>query len=145
MAIACGSAVRCALALAIGSRGLCVGLVEATNPGERINGSNRGAAQGVRRSGSTPPYNSEKIENFEIKLQDALALHKQAVLRLWGLTAQWGWARLILNRLRGLIVLSEPPDAPEGDPDADAHDHHTFFPRPRGVCRIRCRLWLARW
>ena len=64
---------------------------------------------------------------FDIKPQDALALHKQAVLRLWGLTAQRGWARLILNRLRGSVMLAEPPDAPEGDPDADAHDHHNFF------------------
>ena len=67
------------------------------------------------------------LSYFDIKLQGALALHKQAVLRLWGLTAQRGWARLILNRLRGLVVLAEPPDAPEGDPDADAHDHHNFF------------------
>ena len=64
---------------------------------------------------------------FDIKPQDALALHKQAALRLWGLAAQRGWARLILNRLRGSVMLAEPPDAPEGDPDADAHDHHNFF------------------
>ena len=29
--------------------------------------------------------------------------------------------------LRGLVVLAESPDAPEGDPDADAHAHHSFF------------------
>ena len=69
------------------------------------------------------------LSYFDINLQDALALHKQDILRLWGLTAQRGWARLILNRLRGLVVLAEPPDAPEGDPDADAHDHRSFcFP-----------------
>ena len=67
------------------------------------------------------------LSYFNIKPQDALALHKQAVLRLWGLTAQRGWARLILNRLRSLVMLAEPPDAPEGDPDADAHDLHNFF------------------
>jgi len=67
------------------------------------------------------------LSYFDIKLQDALALHKQAVLRLWGLTAQRGWARLILNRLRGLVVLAEPPDAPEGGPDAEAHGHRNFF------------------
>ena len=27
----------------------------------------------------------------------------------------------------GLGDVSEPPDAPECDPDADAHDHHNFF------------------
>ena len=67
------------------------------------------------------------LSYFNIKPQGALALHKQAVLRLWGLTAQRGWARLILNRLRSLVMLAEPPDAPEGDPDADAHDLHNFF------------------
>ena len=43
---------------------------------------------------------------FDIKLQDALALHKQAVLRFWGLTAQRGWARLVLDCLGGLVVLA---------------------------------------
>jgi len=62
------------------------------------------------------------LSYFDIELQDALALHEQAVLCLWGLTAQRGCARLILNGLRGLAVLAEPPDVPEGDPDADAHD-----------------------
>ena len=60
-------------------------------------------------------------------MQEALESRKHAVLRLWGLAAQRGWARLILNRLRGSVMLAEPPDAPEGDPDADEHDHLTFF------------------
>jgi len=50
---------------------------------------------------------------FDIKLQGDLALHQQIILYLWGLTAQRVWARLILNRLRGLVVLAEPPDASE--------------------------------
>jgi len=45
------------------------------------------------------------LSYFDIKLQDALALHKQAVLRLWGLTAQRGWARLILNPPRVLDLI----------------------------------------
>ena len=35
---------------------------------------------------------------FDIELLGALALPKLSFLRVWGLTAQRGWARLILNR-----------------------------------------------
>jgi len=29
-------------------------------------------------------------------------------------------------------MLTEAPDAPEGDPDAEAHDHHNFSPPTTG-------------
>ena len=64
---------------------------------------------------------------WQMSAEQALALSKQKILRFWGLTAQRGWARLILDRLNDLVV---PPDAPmDGtrDPDADAHEQHTFF------------------
>ena len=49
--------------------------------------------------------------------------------------------RELLNRLRGLVELAEPTDAPEGDRDADARDYQDFFfSRQRGSRRIHC--WL---
>jgi hypothetical protein len=48
---------------------------------------------------------------WKMSLEKVLAFSKQRVLRLWGLTGQRGWARLILDRLHD-IVLS--PDDSEG-------------------------------
>jgi hypothetical protein len=40
-----------------------------------------------------------------------LALCKQKALRFWGLTAQRGWARLILGRFHDLLLSPRPPRA----------------------------------
>ena len=39
---------------------------------------------------------------------------------------QGSWTENHPQSPEGLVVLAEPPDAPEGDPDADAHDHQNF-------------------
>jgi hypothetical protein len=64
---------------------------------------------------------------WQMSAEQALALSKQKILRFWGLTAQRGWARLILDRLNDLVVSPDAPMDGTRDPDADAHEQHTFF------------------
>jgi hypothetical protein len=57
----------------------------------------------------------------------ALALCKQKFLRFWGLTAQRGWARLILDRLHDLVLSPGDPTAATREPDYSSHERQTFF------------------
>jgi hypothetical protein len=56
-----------------------------------------------------------------------LALCKQKTLRLWGLMAQRGWARLILGRFHDLVPSPGDPTAATREPDSVSHEHNTFF------------------
>ena len=42
------------------------------------------------------------LSYFACRKHHALEVHKRSILRLWSLTAQQGWARLILDRLDAL-------------------------------------------
>jgi hypothetical protein len=46
------------------------------------------------------------VDFWKMLPKHALALCKQKILRLWGLTAQHGWARLILGRFQDFGALS---------------------------------------
>jgi hypothetical protein len=59
--------------------------------------------------------------------KNALALCKQKILRFWGLTAQRGWARLILGRFHDLVLSPGDSTAATREPDSVSHEHHTFF------------------
>jgi hypothetical protein len=43
--------------------------------------------------------------------KNALALRKQTILHFWGLTAQRGWARLIMGRFYDLVLSPSDPTA----------------------------------
>ena len=43
------------------------------------------------------------LSYFACRKDHAFEMHKQSIVRLWGLTAQRGWARLILDRLDALV------------------------------------------
>ena len=65
---------------------------------------------------------------YHIDRAKAMSLAKQKIIRFWRLTAQRGWARLILDRRLGLVVSpAELPHATARDPDQDAFDHFIFF------------------
>ena len=53
----------------------------------------------------------------------AMALAKQSFLRFWGLTAQRGWARLVLGRCHGLVVAPAELGTTARDPDEAANDY----------------------
>jgi hypothetical protein len=57
----------------------------------------------------------------------ALALCKQKILRFWGLTAQRGWARLILGRFHDFVLSPGDPTAAMREPDSASHEHRNFF------------------
>ena len=57
----------------------------------------------------------------------ALALYKHKILRLCGLTAQQGWARLILDRFYGIVLFPGDPAAATREPDSALHERQTFF------------------
>jgi hypothetical protein len=59
--------------------------------------------------------------------EQALAFSKQKILRFWGLTGQRGWARLTLDRLHDLVLSPGDSKGSTLDPDAVAHEHHSFF------------------
>jgi hypothetical protein len=59
--------------------------------------------------------------------EKALAFSKQKILRIWGLTGQRGWARLILNRPQSLVLSPGESKGSTLDPDTVAHEHHSFF------------------
>jgi hypothetical protein len=59
----------------------------------------------------------------------ALVLCKQKILRFWGLMAQRGWARLILDRFHDMVISPRDPTAATREPDSASHEHYTsFFP-----------------
>ena len=43
------------------------------------------------------------------------------------LTAQRGWARLILDRFHDLVLLPDNPSAAAHDSDSVSHEQHTYF------------------
>jgi hypothetical protein len=59
--------------------------------------------------------------------KDTLALCKQKILRFWGLTAQRGSARLILDCFHDLVLSPGDPAAATREPDSASHEHQTFF------------------
>ena len=72
--------------------------------------------------------NAARVLSFwEMPPKHALALCKQKILRFWGLTAQRGWARLILDRFHDLVLIPGNPSATTHDSDSVSHDHHTYF------------------
>ena len=72
--------------------------------------------------------NAARVLSFwKIPPKHALALCKQKILRFWGLTAQRGWARLILDRFHDLVLSPGDPTAATHEPDSVSHEHHTFF------------------
>jgi hypothetical protein len=52
------------------------------------------------------------VSFWKILPKQALALCKQKNLRFWGLTAQRGWARLILGRFHDLVLSPGDPRPP---------------------------------
>jgi hypothetical protein len=72
--------------------------------------------------------NAARVLSFwEMPPKHALALCKQKILRFWGLTAQRGWARLILDRFHDLVLLPDNPSATAHDSDSVSYEHHTYF------------------
>jgi hypothetical protein len=59
--------------------------------------------------------------------EQALAFSKQKILRFWGLTGQRGWARLILDRLRDLVLSPDDSKGSTLDSDTVAHKHRSFL------------------
>jgi hypothetical protein len=57
----------------------------------------------------------------------ALALCKQKILRFWGLTAQRGWARLILDQFHDLVLSLIDSTAATREPDSVSHEHHSYY------------------
>ena len=48
-------------------------------------------------------------------------MYRQRIQKAWGNTAHRGWARLLLNRARGLIIHG---------PDENDQDGHFFYDHP---------------
>jgi hypothetical protein len=69
------------------------------------------------------------VNSWRIPLKHTLALYKQKILRFWGLTAQRGWARLILDRFQDLVLSPGDSTAATREPDTVSHEHHTAFSR----------------
>jgi hypothetical protein len=49
------------------------------------------------------------------------------ILRFWGLTAQRGWARLILGRFYDSVFSPGDSTATTREPDSISHEHQTFL------------------
>ena len=65
-----------------------------------------------------------RLMNFYHMSRDqAMALAKKNLLRFWGLTAQRGWARLILGRCQVLVVAPAEPGTTARGPGEAASDH----------------------
>jgi hypothetical protein len=64
---------------------------------------------------------------WEIPPKHAVALCELKTLRFWGLTAQRGWARLILGRFHDLVLSPGDSTAATREPDSVSHEHHTFI------------------
>ena len=62
-------------------------------------------------------------------------MYRQRIQKAWGHTAQRGWARLLLNRARGLITHGPAHRGVNGaamPTDEDDQDGHIFSAIPRG-------------
>jgi hypothetical protein len=78
--------------------------------------------------------------------KNALALCKKKILRFWGLTAQRGLARLILDRFHHLVLSRGDSTAATRKPDSVSHEHQLFsFSRHWAWRRLHCWFRLARW
>ena len=68
------------------------------------------------------------LSYFACRKDHAFEMHKQSIIRFWGLTAQRGWARLILDRLdalgHGSAATTHGNAAGRFD---DAAGHYNFF------------------
>jgi hypothetical protein len=53
----------------------------------------------------------------------------QKILRFLGLTAQRGWARLILGRFQDFVLSPGNPTAATHEPDSVSHEHRAIFPK----------------
>ena len=88
--------------------------------------STSGAAWGRRGlSGAWPLACEAGRARLAVKLRK---MHKQSIVRLWGLTAQRGWARLILDHLDALVHGSAATT--QGNAAGyvdDAAEHYNFF------------------
>ena len=67
------------------------------------------------------------LSSGEMPPKHALTLCKQTVLRFWDLTAQRGWARLILDHFHDLLLSPGSPSAAAQEPGSVSREHHTFF------------------
>ena len=68
------------------------------------------------------------LSYFACRKDNAFEMHKQSIVRLWGLTAQRGLARLILDRLDALVHGSAATT--QGNAAGyvdDAAEHYNFF------------------
>jgi hypothetical protein len=65
------------------------------------------------------------VSFWKMPPKHALALCKQKILRFWGLTAQRGWARLILGHFHDLVLSPGDSTAAKREPDSVSHEHHT--------------------
>jgi hypothetical protein len=82
-----------------------------------------------------PRVGAARIVSFwKMPPKNALALCKQKILCFWGLAAQRGWVRLILDRFQDL-VLPPPGDstAASREPYSASHEHLTCFFQTLGV------------
>jgi len=71
---------------------------------------------------------AERLLSFwKMSPEQALAFFKQKVLRFGGLTGQRGLARLILDRLHGLVLSPNDSKCSTLDPGTVAHEHYSIF------------------
>jgi len=62
-------------------------------------------------------------------------MYSQRIQKAWGHTAHRGWARLLLNRARDLIIHDPAHRGASGAANEDDQDGHFFFNHPeRGDC-----------
>ena len=88
----------------------------------------RSPPEGTPPTAAIARVNAARVLSFwEMPPKHALALCKQRTLRFWGLTAQRGWARLILDRFHDLVLLPDNPSATAHDSDSVSYEHHTYF------------------
>jgi hypothetical protein len=67
------------------------------------------------------------VSFWKMPPKHAPALCNQKILRFWGLTAQRGWACLILGRFQDLVLSPSDPTAATREPDSASHEHHIYF------------------
>ena len=73
------------------------------------------------------------LSYFACRKDHAFEMRKLSIVPLWGLTAQRGWARLILDRLDALVHDSAATTHGRASSHADdAAEHHNYFFSDRG-------------
>jgi hypothetical protein len=75
------------------------------------------------------------VSFWKMPPKHALALCKQKILRFWGLTAQGGWARLILGRFHDLVLSPGDSAAAKREPESVSHFANLFLRNRRGARR----------